>query len=62
AAHAHEHCGVQGHRTTTAPAAAPLLARASFEAPVTFAVSRARAATTLLLFAPKTSPPAPPTV
>ncbi len=62
AAHAHEHCCVQGHRTTTAPAAAPALARAAFEVSVTFAVSRAPAATTLLLFAPKTSPPAAPTV
>jgi hypothetical protein len=62
AAHAHEHCGVQGHRTTTAPASAPALTLVSFAAPVTRAVCRAPAATTLLLFAPKTSPPATPTV
>jgi hypothetical protein len=61
-AHAHEHCGLQGHRTTTAPAAPPSLARASFAAPATLAVSREPVATTVLRFAPKTSPPAAPTV
>jgi hypothetical protein len=61
-AHAHEHCGARTHRTTAAPVAAPAIAHTTFEAPAMPGVSRAPAATTLLLFAPKTSPPAAPTV
>jgi hypothetical protein len=62
AAHAHEHCGLQGHRTTTSPSPAPTVALASFEGPAALVSTRAPVATTLLRFAPKTSPPAAPTV
>jgi hypothetical protein len=61
-AHAHEHCGLQGHRPTTAPVATPSLALAAFESPATFIPPRAPALAAPLLFAPKTSPPAAPTV
>jgi hypothetical protein len=52
AAHGHDHCGLQVHRTTTAPAPSPSFSLAALDAP----------SAPLVAFAPKTSPPAAPTV
>jgi hypothetical protein len=62
AAHEHEHCGLQGHRTTAAPTPTLASAPVAFSAPTAQALPPPPASATLLRFAPKTSPPRAPTV
>ncbi|HVZ75262.1 MAG TPA: hypothetical protein VHJ20_22950 [Polyangia bacterium] len=57
ASHAHEHCGVVGHRTTVAPAPTPAAPLATIDAPAIHVGTHAVLPTTVLSFAPKTSPP-----
>jgi hypothetical protein len=61
-AHAHEHCGLQGQRTTSSTAPVVDVATASFAPASLPAVARTTPALQLLRLAPKTSPPAAPTV
>jgi hypothetical protein len=61
-AHAHEHCNLQGHRTTQAKAPELGDADASFVAAAAPPAEAAHQAVRLLHLAPKTSPPRTPVV
>jgi hypothetical protein len=60
--HAHEHCGLQGPRSTTTPTGARDFLIAPVTARVTHSVPNVSVTPWLLRFAPKTSPPRTPTV
>jgi hypothetical protein len=57
AAHAHEHCNLQGQRTTSSAAPAPTFVRAVPARAVTQIAPFVAGPVGLLRFAPKTSPP-----
>jgi hypothetical protein len=58
--HAHEHCGLQGQRTTSATAPARLSLRATFAVAPAAAPAAIPLALQILRLAPKTSPPRAP--
>jgi hypothetical protein len=59
-AHGHEHCGLQGQRTTSATAPVDASSLASFAPAAAVAVAVATPPLHLLRLAPKTSPPRAP--
>ena len=62
AAHAHDHCGLQGQRTTSVPAPARALVSAPLAVSTAPAVPNVGPGLLLLRLAPKTSPPRTPVV